>query len=741
MSSNKILLTISVLISNRPDTVGKCLKSLDSLRSKVPSELILVDTGCGEAVRRIIEPYADKIVDFVWCNDFAKARNAGLKEARGEWFLYLDDDEWFENTKDIENFFLSGRHRQCNYGFYIVRNYRDPEGREYGDDYVGRLIRLYPDVQFVYSVHECFTNIRMPAIRLNSYVHHYGYVYENEEALRRHGRRNIGLLLAEHGKDPLEMHHILQLVQEYNALKEWEKVIELSRKGIQAADLEPKGAYYRGGFYGAIVRAFFTLKQYDQAVEIGEKFLGMEEPDELARACVSYFLCIVYCEMGEPGKSLEMARRYEEIYEKWKRDKESFLHYESLLTDGTFTGESTRQVLYREVRCGICMGTPGLAKKYFDKIEWGTQRLSVDLAVIEMIQDLVKIWLRTDADRAEEYTAMMKALLGHGNLAGVIVTDIRLLHEKSPELLETKKADWPALADKNWIFLYFKMKNIPETDREALIEDYRSLWRETKECLMRAKELKLWEMAQRDKIQMEQILRRIPVFRWKRAVEMAAPEADWQNMQDLQAHLQEFLETDSMHMMYWSIAYRMRKIRVMAADKGAEGECKNASMDGIVQELIEYAAESQKLCRMLYREELFREAVGLLPVECQLSLKIEEMVCATEADNMQKALLAVREALEIMPELSDALKCCAQWLSEKSAARNAEQESAKAELKSLAEAVKKQVRSMAAMGMLSEAAGVVCQLKAMVPEDGEVPKLEREIQQLRQSMESRDKIR
>ena len=63
--SEKLLLTISILISNRPDTVEKCLKSLNSLRKKVPSELILVDTGCGEQVREMIEPYADEIIDLV----------------------------------------------------------------------------------------------------------------------------------------------------------------------------------------------------------------------------------------------------------------------------------------------------------------------------------------------------------------------------------------------------------------------------------------------------------------------------------------------------------------------------------------------------------------------------------------------------------------------------------------------------------------------------------------------------
>ena len=51
--------------------------------------------------------YTEKIVPFTWCNDFSKARNAGLEQATGKWFLYIDDDEWFEDPSEIISFFKS----------------------------------------------------------------------------------------------------------------------------------------------------------------------------------------------------------------------------------------------------------------------------------------------------------------------------------------------------------------------------------------------------------------------------------------------------------------------------------------------------------------------------------------------------------------------------------------------------------------------------------------------------------
>ena len=108
----KLPLTISLLASNRIATLERCLDSLKPLLLEVPAELIIVFTGTDERVRQVAERYTDQIVPFTWCNDFSAARNAGLKHAKGEWFLYLDDDEWFEDVTEICDFFRSGEYRQ-----------------------------------------------------------------------------------------------------------------------------------------------------------------------------------------------------------------------------------------------------------------------------------------------------------------------------------------------------------------------------------------------------------------------------------------------------------------------------------------------------------------------------------------------------------------------------------------------------------------------------------------------------
>ena len=683
MAQEEILLSISVLISNRPDTVEKCLDSLASLRRRVPTELILVDTGCGEQVRGMIEPYADKIVDFEWCNDFSRARNAGLEQAVGEWFLYLDDDEWFEDTDEIEDFFLTGRYLQYNSGVYRQRNYFDAEGAGYRDVYVGRLFRLLSDVRFVYSIHEVFIGPDSPMIRLNSFVHHYGYVYKNAEEFRRHSRRNIELLLAEHEKDPSDLHHILQLAQEYNVVGEWEESIEISRIGIRNAVLGAASDCVLGGLYANIVRAFLSLKQYEKAVETGESYLERNEPNELARATVYCHLCLTYSEMGEYAKSLEAVGQYEEIRRRWEENPERFYFYENLLTDYTFSENVVKMVLYRGVRWGIRLGRAGLAKRYFEKLKWDTSKGTVDIAAVDMIQELLRAWLRTDADEAVDYTDMMKSLLRDSVLSTVVVTDMDLMRRKTPELLRNERADWAELAEENWLFLYYKVRNRTGTDLDALMEDYRHLWTEPGDVLMKAEELELWEIARRDGIRMGEVLSCIPVYSWRDAVEAAVGKMDWQEVQRLQYHMVRELDEDSFYALYWNISYKMRKIHVMMEGGSKETGDGKPSADDVVWELSTYAVENQKLCHRLYREELFLEMPGLLPRECHFYRKLLNMAFAVEKGNLQEASAAVKEALDIMPEQHDVLKWCAEWISEKAAFHKAEQEKAKEEMKNL----------------------------------------------------------
>ena len=53
----------------------------------------------------IAREYADKVVHFTWYDDFAAARNAGLEQCQGKWFMFLDDDEYYDDVTPLIDFF------------------------------------------------------------------------------------------------------------------------------------------------------------------------------------------------------------------------------------------------------------------------------------------------------------------------------------------------------------------------------------------------------------------------------------------------------------------------------------------------------------------------------------------------------------------------------------------------------------------------------------------------------------
>lgn len=268
------LLSISLLVSGREDTTEKCLCSLKRLRDELNTEIILVDTGCPDAWQKPLESYADKIVRFTWCNDFAKARNAGLALATGKWFLFLDDDEWFEDVTPIIAFFQSGEYKEYQQAVYKARNYFQLDGSSYVDEWVARMIKLEPDTHFEGSVHESLVPVKGRCKKIDAFVHHYGYAFANEVDRCAHRERNVQILKKLIETEPNNMKWYLQILQEY---ADTSVATELRTYALSAIELvknvdESFANQCRGAFYVAALLADLWLDQPNQAMADCEAF-------------------------------------------------------------------------------------------------------------------------------------------------------------------------------------------------------------------------------------------------------------------------------------------------------------------------------------------------------------------------------------------------------------------------------------------------------------------------------------
>ena len=233
VNTTDCLVTISMLVSNRIDTVEKCFESFRPLLEQIPSEFIAVDTVGDEKSDGSVDvarKYADKIVHFEWCDDFAAARNAGLKEARGKWLIYLDDDEWFDDAGPLIDFFSKPElYENYDRVSMMEHSYISASQIEYGSSSFSRISVLTPGAKFVNPVHELLEGIvyRNEYNLKDTFVHHVGYIGKLSDKKVKRNRKIMDNELENH---PDNRHLWLQQIAGVGS--DASEVLELSEKAV-----------------------------------------------------------------------------------------------------------------------------------------------------------------------------------------------------------------------------------------------------------------------------------------------------------------------------------------------------------------------------------------------------------------------------------------------------------------------------------------------------------------------------
>lgn len=95
----EIIVSLAMIVKNEQELLPRCLESV----KKFVDEIIIVDTGSTDATKLVAAQFTDKIYDFVWCDDFSKARNFAFSKAKGKYVMWLDADDYVssDNLKKL----------------------------------------------------------------------------------------------------------------------------------------------------------------------------------------------------------------------------------------------------------------------------------------------------------------------------------------------------------------------------------------------------------------------------------------------------------------------------------------------------------------------------------------------------------------------------------------------------------------------------------------------------------------
>lgn len=144
-------LSLCMIVKNEEKNLERCLTSCKNLFD----EIVIVDTGSSDNTKNIAKKFTEKVIDFVWCDDFSKARNFAFSNAKSEYIMWLDADDVVPKTslKKLQelkqNLFADVYMLKYDIAFF--------DGKPTFSYYRERIIKNCKNAVWQGLVHECIT--------------------------------------------------------------------------------------------------------------------------------------------------------------------------------------------------------------------------------------------------------------------------------------------------------------------------------------------------------------------------------------------------------------------------------------------------------------------------------------------------------------------------------------------------------------------------------------------------------
>jgi glycosyltransferase involved in cell wall biosynthesis len=238
---NATLLSVAMIVKNEEKDLPECLESVKNLADQI----VIVDTGSTDKTKEIALNYGAEIYDFVWCDDFAIARNESLKYSTGQWILYIDADERLSPDSQIfiRKLISQAKPEVGGYITSIVSKYIEDDGSL--ATYKGKYPRLfrnlgYPELYFFGKIHEQISpsiyEKGLDILESEIVINHEGYAISKAEMNLKVGK-NLNILAEHVRKEPENAYTWYQLGNTLYQMKMYDRAIECLENALKCGNL------------------------------------------------------------------------------------------------------------------------------------------------------------------------------------------------------------------------------------------------------------------------------------------------------------------------------------------------------------------------------------------------------------------------------------------------------------------------------------------------------------------------
>ncbi|WHH58247.1 TPR domain-containing glycosyltransferase [Petroclostridium sp. X23] len=266
----KKTVSLCMIVKNEERYLEKCLKSVKGL----VDEMIIVDTGSTDRTVEIAGKMDAIIKHYKWDNSFSNARNFSLQHASKDWILLMDGDDEF-NKEHYDKFIRLVNTSVKDGHFFKTLSFT---GEKPGKDIVSnlnlRLLKNNKKYRFAGAIHEQLTRVN-GKLDYNDFssedieIFHYGYL-SNVAVEKNKRERNISIIEEELKKDPYNRFHLFNLGNEYFALGDQRKALELFDRVYGNLNFN---AGYSSKLVIRRIMCFDELREYSNALKAIEEGL------------------------------------------------------------------------------------------------------------------------------------------------------------------------------------------------------------------------------------------------------------------------------------------------------------------------------------------------------------------------------------------------------------------------------------------------------------------------------------
>ena len=281
--------SLCMIVKDEEAFLDKCLQSVRPL----VDEMIIVDTGSKDQTVEIARGYGAGVYHFKWCDDYSKARNFCIKQAKCDWILIMDADEVIAE-RDLPKIRQLLTDEYIDGYRFILRNYENdralanivlnPHNYDEGKGYFGfipssliRFFRRDGAVFFSGAVHETldysFKRSGLTQKSTDIPIHHYGKVLAplqikiKQERYRELGEKRVR-------ENPGDVAAVKGLSDQYLEMGMYQETLDLLESKIGLAPDNPELHFNLGRACEALNMTGRAMQEYIATLKLNPAHIG-----------------------------------------------------------------------------------------------------------------------------------------------------------------------------------------------------------------------------------------------------------------------------------------------------------------------------------------------------------------------------------------------------------------------------------------------------------------------------------